>query len=377
MKNLSITYWMLLFFICLILWASLFDINQSVRALGQIVPSTTTQIIQAADGGVLEKILVKEGQVVKAGQVLARLEKNRASANVDEGQSRAVSLSAALIRARAEANEEAPVFGKALKRFPDAVAEQKSLYEQKKKGLEADLANLREALVLAQDELKINEKLFATGDIGQLELIRAKRQITDLKGRINSTRNKYLQDARQEATKLQEELASQRFKLEERESVLFHTALTAPVAGVVKSLRLNTVGGVLRAGDELMQISPTDVGLLVEVKVMPADVGLLHIGLPVSVKIDAFDYSVYGALNGKLDYISSDTLTEQGPTGQAITYYKARIQLIDDHANKKLNLSELKAGMTASADIQTGERSVLQYLFKPIAKAFQGAATER
>lgn len=358
-------------------WAALFEIEQSVRAQGQLVPGTRTQVIQAADGGVLEKILVSEGQSVKAGQVLATLEPERATAGVDEGRARVAALSAALARARAEASGRTPVFGREFLAHPDVVADQLALYAQRRQGLAAELDTWTEALRLAQDELRINESLFDTGDTSRLELMRARRQVTEIEGRIQSVRNKYLLDARQEAAKLQEELSSQRFKLEERQSVLQHTELGSPVDGVVKVLRINTVGGVLRAGDELMQISPTDVDLLVELRISPADVGQLSPGLPVSVKIDAFDYSIYGSLTGTLEYISADTLTEQTGAAPAQTFYRARVRLERVQGNAKLPLEALKPGMTAAVDIRTGTRSVLTYLIKPITKALVGAGSER
>jgi adhesin transport system membrane fusion protein len=144
----------------------------------------------------------------------------------------------------------------------------------------------------------------------------ARRQVGALEGRINATRNKYLQDARTEATKLSEDLASNRYKLDERQSILGKTTLTAPIAGVVKYLNVTTIGGVLRAGDELMQISPTEGEIVFELKVNPADIGQLSLGLPAAIRLDAFDFSVYGSLAGKLTYLSSDTLAEQGPTAK-------------------------------------------------------------
>lgn len=377
-ERIGVTWLLFLFLAVFFAWATFFELNQTVRAQGQVMPITRTQVIQAADGGVLEKILVTEGQAVKAGQVLATLERERASAGVDEGRAKVASLTAALTRARAEGKRQTPSFGNLAHDYPDVVAEQEALYLQKKKSLEAELRTWQESLLLAQDELLINEKLAKTGDISRLDLMRAQRQVTELRGRIESTSNKYLQDARQESAKIQEELESQKFKLEERRSVLEHTALVAPMDGVVKSLRINTVGGVLRGGDELMQLSPSDVDLLIEVKITPADIGQLRIGLPVSVKIDAFDYSIYGSLHGKLEYISSDTLTEQAPNGQSMTFYRARVSLpVAEQDNPKLKLADLKPGMTAGVDIQTGARSVLSYLTKPISKAFQGAASER
>lgn len=370
--------WLLFaFLVFLLVWASHFELEQTVHAQGQIMPITRTQVIQAADGGVLEKLHVLEGEQVKAGQVLATLEKERATAGVDEGSAKVAALSAALIRARAEAQGQAPVFPAALQKWPEFVAEQRLLNAQKRKSLEAELGMLQESHALAKEELQLSQKLFASGDISRLELMRAQRQAVELAGRIESTHNKYLQDARSEAAKLQEELASQRFKLDERHSVLQHTELTSPVAGIVKSLRINTVGGVLRAGDELMQISPTDVELMLEAKVQPADIGLLRTGLPVSIKLDAFDYSIYGALQGQLAYISADTLSEPGSNGQTQTFYRVQIKFDPAQSNPKLRPSELKPGMTAGVDILTGSRTVMTYITKPISKAFQGAASQR
>ena len=364
-------------FAALLGWAAFFDIDQTVRAQGQIVPSARTQIVQAADGGVLEKLTVAEGQTVVAGEVLAVLEKERANAGVDESRARVATLAAALTRARAEAQSIAPVFSAESRQYPEVVAEQMALYQQKRQGLESDLATLQETLTSAREEMQLNERLFANGDVSRIDLMRAKRQVLELEGKIASTRNKYLQDARQEATKIQDDLSTTRFKLDERQSVLQHTELTAPMDGVVKSLRINTIGGVLRAGDELMQISPTEGDLVLELKVMPMDIGNLKVGLPASIKLDAFDYSIYGSLDGTLEYISSDTLTEQGLKGEVSVFYRARVTVGRLNTNPKLSRADLKPGMTATVDIQTGSRSVLTYLIKPITKAFQGAASER
>ena len=364
-------------FVALVAWAWVFELDQTVRAQGQIVTDTRTQVIQSADGGVLEKILVTEGQSVKAGQVLATLEKERANAGVDEGRAKVAALQAALIRARAAADGTMPRYSAQWNEFAEIVREQNALYVQKRKGLESELTALQKSLDLAMDELEVSERLSKTGDISRLDLLRAQRQVTELAAKTEATRNKYLQDARQEVVRLQEEAASHQFKLEERRSLLQHTNLTSPVDGVVKSLRINTVGGVLRAGDELMQISPTDVDLLAEVKILPSDIGQLNIGMPTLIKVDSFDYTIYGSLRGRLDYLSSDTLTEQGANNQMQTFYRARIRLDAQSVNPKLPLQALKSGMTVNVDVQTGSRSVLHYLFKPISRAFQGAGSER
>ena len=377
----SMTVLLLLVLTVFLLWAALFDIDQTVRAQGQIIPSARTQVIQAADGGVLEILLVEEGQHVKAGQKLAVLERERSTAGFDESRTKVGALTAALVRAQAEASEQVPEFGPHLKAYPEFVAVQRALYEQRKRGLQEELATLKDALVMAKEELRMNEALLKTGDTSQLEVMRAKRQVGELEGKINATRNKYLQEARVEATKVAEDLATSRYKLDERQSILGKTVLTAPIAGVVKYLKLTTIGGVLRAGDELMQISPTEGEMVFEVKINPADIGQLSTSLPVSIKLDAFDYSIYGVLEGTLTYLSSDTLSEQGANGQTSTYYRAQVRLdaerASTHPNPKLANVALKPGMTATVDIRTGHRSILKYLAKPVYKAFGGAMNER
>lgn len=378
MRRSSLVLWVVVgIAISLAIWSFVFEIDQTVRSQGQIMTSTRTQVIQAADGGVLEKLLVSEGQVVKTGEPLAILEKERANAGVEEGLAKLSNLKAMFARAKAESSGVEPVFPNDLRRYPEFVNEQLAVYRQRKKTLATDLSALQDTLAMAEQELQMHEKLHLTGDISQLELIRARRMVLEAKSKIDSAKNKYKQDAINEAAKIQDDLTSQKHKLDERLSVLDHTVIKSPVEGVVKAMRVNTVGGVLRAGDELMQISPTGSDLLVEVKINPADIGQLTLGLPASIKVDTFDFSVYGTLDGKLNYIGSDTITEQSPTGQSSVYYRAHVEILVSPHNKKFTIDHLKPGMTASVDIKTGQRSVFNFMFKPVIKAFDGAGSQR
>lgn len=359
-------------------WAATFEIDQGVRATGQAISSAHTQIIQTVDGGVLAELRVVEGQQVKVGEVLAVLEKSRAEAGFEESRDKAASLSIAMARAQAEARLQAPTFGPTFKAYPEFVRAQQALYQQRKRTLDEDINANNQSLAMAHEELRMTEALLKDGDVSQLEALRARRQVTEIEARISAARNKYRQDASAEAAKLEEDMASVSAKLAERKNILEHTELTAPVAGVVKFLRITTIGGVLRGGDELMQIAPTDDDLIIEAKVNPTDVGQLTQGLPVSVKVDAFDYSVYGMLSGDLNYISPDTLSEQSQNGQTQTFYRVKVHLprAQPH-NPKAHDIVVKPGMTVSIDIRTGTRSVLAYLAKPVIKAFGGALMER
>ena len=393
-SQLTVTRMLLLGLLVFLTWASVSNMEQTVRSNGQIIAIARNQIIQAADGGVLKQLMVVEGQQVSAGQILANLETTRSEASYLEIKAKLNALQAGLARARAESSGEALMFQNSSESSKAFNAGQHQAYTQKRQGLEDELKILNAGLFLSEEELQMSQALLKTGDVSQLEYMRAQRQVQETQGRIGSVKQKYLQEAKQEVVRLEEEISAFQFKLNERKSFLDNSILSSPVDGIVKVLRINTVGGVLRAGDELMHISPTSGGYIVEAKINPSDIGELRLGLPVSLKFDAFDYSVYGMLQGTLSYISSDTLTESGPNGVMQTYYRVQVQLNPIATAKKssndkhwfwqsgrsinsLSLSELKPGMTATLDIQTHSRSLLQYLTKPVQKAFSGALHER
>jgi adhesin transport system membrane fusion protein len=359
------------------LWSTQSEMDQTVRSSGQVIAVARNQIIQAADGGVLTQLLVSEGQAVQAGQVVAKLESTRSEAGFQEIQAKLTALQAARMRARAESSGELLTFDEKFDARGQFKLAQEQIYKQKKQGLNEDLALLNSSLLLSEEELRISQSLFKSGDLSQIELMKSQRQLHESQGRILTLKNKYLQDAKLELVRLEEEISSNQFKLNERKSLLDHSVLTTPVAGIVKVIRINTVGGVLRAGDELMQISPTESGQVIEAKINPSDIGELKVGLPVSVKLDAFDFSVYGMLNGNLSHISSDTLTESGANGSLQTYYRIQVELATMPVSDRIKPTDLKPGMTASLDIRTRSRSVWQYLSKPIQKAFSGALHER
>jgi membrane fusion protein, adhesin transport system len=372
--------WLLFFSVAIFMaWAGWFEIDEHVRASGQWIPERRTQVIQAADGGVVAQILVKEGETVQAGQRIAVLEKDRSAAAFEESRARVAALQVALKRAEAEASGRAPQFGVPSPVQAPFVQAQQSLYAQRQRSLHDEITVLQDSLKLAQQEQQMNEALFKDGDTSQVEVMRAQRQVNEIQSRINGVENKYRQDARTEVAKLQEELSAAQYRMDEKRSVFDHTNLVAPLGGVIKSLRLNTVGGVLRPGDEMMQISPTDGGLVLELKVMPVDVGNVKQGQAVVIKLDAFDYAIHGTLMGELTYIGADTLTDQAPNGQSVTYYRAHARLLpaSRQLNAKLAHVALKPGMTASVDILAHRRTVLQYLMKPITKSLGGALSER
>lgn len=358
-------------------WAAWFDIDQIVRANGQIIPQERTQIIQAADGGVLQALRVSEGERVSRGQVLAQLESERASSGVQEVRDRMAALSIARLRAQAEANDQSLQLRAFERSHPELVQAQRALYEQNMAGLQKEQATLQGQLVLAREELQMHQRLFEKGDISRVELMRAERAVLEAGQRMQSALDKFRADARKEMARTEDEITIQRSKLQERESVLGHTQIVAPTDGIVKYLRISTLGGVLRAGDELMQISPTEGQHILEAKVNPADIGQLRVGQKAALRLDAFDYSIYGTLPAQLEYLSSDTLNEPGPDGRStMLYYRARLR-IELPPGSRIRPEDIKPGMTASVDLITGKRSVLHYIAKPITRAFSGALGQK
>jgi adhesin transport system membrane fusion protein len=368
-----------------IAWAGYFEIDQTVHTTGQVILSARTQLVQTADGGVLKELNVQEGDTVRSGQLLAVLEKERVQANLEETRAKIMSLKAALLRTKAEVQFSAPQFGSEFKRYPEFVAAQQGLYTQRKRSLDEELKALQDTLSMALQEKRMNDNLFKNGDVSELDVLRAKRQVTDIEGRIAASKNKYLQDTRSELTRIEDDLSSQLQKLNSAENLLFHTDITAPMDGVVKTLKIHTLGGVLRPGDELMHIAPVGDALLMEAKVSPSDVGQLVKGQVVQISLDAYDYSIYGNLLGELVDISPDTLSDtnaQGslvntPTGQPSVYYKVNIKLNKEQPNSKAASMEIKPGMTASIDIRTGTRNLLTYLLKPVIKTLGNSLNER
>jgi adhesin transport system membrane fusion protein len=361
----------------LLLWASVGKIDQVTRAQAQIIASERTQVVQSSDGGVLTQLHVKEGDVVKAGQSLATLQKERAAAAVSDSLAKVAALNITLARLQAEVYSKPLVFDKELLTYTDYIRNQTDLYNKRQTAFNDDVRALREILTLAEDELNINRRLEQSGDVSRAEILRLQRSVADIKAQLAGKRNKYFQDAQAEMTKAQEDLSSQTEQLRDRSQVLEHTELVAPVDAIVNNIKVSTLGGVVRAGDTVMELLPTGDNLIAEAKIPPADIAFVAMGQDASVKLDAYDSSIYGALHGKVIYISPDVLTEETRQGPFI-YYRVRIRITgSEFKGDKAKEIQLRPGLTASVEIKAMERTVLSYLTKPIYKTFSQSMGER
>jgi adhesin transport system membrane fusion protein len=320
---------------------------------------------------------VKEGDVVEAGQLLVKLDRTKAETAYLEARAKAAGLGATVARLHAEIGDRDPVFKPELKHYPEFRENQLLLLRKRRSAINEEVAALQGMLVYAQKELDITQPLLKSGDVSQTDVLRLQRQVADLKAQISNKRNKYLQDTQAELAKAEEDLAGISQTLAQRKAALEQTSLSAPLKGVVKNVRITTIGGVLRPGDEVMQIVPLDDDLVVEARVKPADIAFLKPGLAASVKIDAYDYTIYGDLNGKLIYISADTLSEGLRQGEE-PYYRVQVRAEGRRFSARPDAEiEILPGMTATVEIKTGQRTVLQYLTKPITKTLSESLGER
>ncbi len=353
-------------------WAAVSEIVQTSRAQGLVIASARTQVVQVAVDGVVADMRVREGQKVSQGQVLARLDRNQAEAAVLDTRAKLAALKAMLARLHAEVLDKPLVLPMEVRAYPKFLENQTELFRRRQAALNGDISALQKSLSLVEQELALNRPLLATGDISRAEVIRLERVAADLAGQITTRRSKYLQDAQAEMTKAEEDLAAQEQIMADRSALLNRTEINAPADGLVKNIQTTTPGAKVRAGDVILELLPTASDLIVEAKLKPADIAQMRVGLPAAIKLDAYDYSIFGVLRGRVKYVSPDVLSERNMQGDSI-FYRVQIAL-DRAALDEYNKSqphrriEVQPGMTCTVEIETGHRTLLSYLTKPITK---------
>ena len=366
----------LIAFITLVVWSSMAKIDQVTRASGSVIASDRTQEIQALEGGIITTLTVKEGDNVKKGQLLVILEEERAKAAVDNSATKIAALQAKVSRLEAELFNRPLKFSPSLDAYPEYIANQTALYNRRRQAIEQDIRSLEAILRLSQQELNMNEPLLKYGDVSQADVIRLRRQVADIQSQISNKRNKYFEEAQNDLTKTQEELESEQEQMRDRTQVLQEKRLIAPTDGKVNNIKITTLGGVVKPGEVVMQILPTNSSLIVEVKVKPTDIADVSIGQKANIKLDAYDYSIYGTLDGVVSYISPDSLMQSTPRGEE-PYYRVQIKIIGTEFKDRQQKIQIKPGMTVNVDIKAKQRTVLSYLTKPITKTISESMGER
>lgn len=404
------------FFVVFFGWASWATLEEVTRGEGRVIPSRQTQVIQNLEGGIVAEILVREGEIVEPGHVLMRIDNIRAASDFRERRSRYLAVDAALARLEAEVAGTEPSFPEELRvAAPDLVATETAYFDSRRQALTSEVEILRrqleqrqqelnelktrerqsgESLRLAREELGILAPLAQQRIVSQSEYLRLQRQVNDLSGeleqsrlaigrvetaiqeaeeRIGNARSNFRSEAHREMSMLRAERAGLTEVIAAGEDRVRRTEVRSPVRGTIKELKFNTIGGVIQPGDPILEITPLDDTLLVEARVRPADIAFLRPDLPAMVKITAYDFSIFGGLEGRVEQISADTITDE----RGESFYRVRVRTNETSLGTAEQPLEIIPGMTAQIDVITGEKTVLDYLMKPILKARNEALRER
>ncbi|TPV42983.1 HlyD family type I secretion periplasmic adaptor subunit [Pantoea deleyi] len=358
----------LLMLILFAVWASNFELDEVTVGVGKVIPSSHEQIIQSLEGGILKELKVHEGDVVEAGQVLALLDPTQIDSSVQESNSRLRAALATSARLQAETAGTPLTFPPEVLADSALVAAETALYHSRRENYSKTISGLTEALDLINRELKLTASLVAKGAASNVEVLRLKRQANDLQNKLNDAQNQYIVQAREELAKANAEVASQRSIIIGRADSLKRTVIVTPVRGIVKDIEVNTVGGVIPQRGNLMEIVPLDEQLLIEAQIAPRDVAFITPGQRAVVKLTAYDYNIYGGLEGKVASISPDTIQDEVHRDQY--YYRVYIRTDKDYlVNKKGKKFPVYPGMIAMGEIHTGSKTIMEYLLKPLNRA--------
>jgi len=399
----------LLVVIWLITWANYAELDKIVRGEGKVVPSTKIQVIQNLEGGIVKEIFISTGSHVTKGQILMKLDNTQFSSSFDESEIKEAQLTARAQRLKAEA------FNKAFK--PHKIAKdpriqalydrEQRLYkartrqhktndniiveqiEQKKLELREaknQLKQLQRTLELLQQEIALTQPLVNQGIASHVDLLKLQREeneaysklksveysipklqsvITEFRSKRIEAKEKFMNEAHEELNQVLAEISQLKKSNTALADRVTRTEIKSPVNGTIKQIFVNTIGGVVQPGSDIIEIVPENDALVLETKILPADIGFIYNGLVAKVKFTAYDFSIYGGLDGVVSQISADTITDE----EGNSFYIARIQTNETHLGSLNNPLYLLPGMTASVDIIVGKHTLLDYLLKPIIKA--------
>lgn len=408
--------WLIIVLIgALIGWAAYFEIDEVARGDGKVIPSSQIQVIQNLEGGIVDELLVKEGEIVEKDQILLRINDTRFSSPLRESQSQRSALQAKVARLTAEAEHKEFVITKdisdqdkefwkseqslflarqqGLQATVNILEQQKNQKSQEIRELKSKQSQLEKSRNLVQQELKITRPLVKQGIMSEVELLRLERQANDIQGEMETTRLGIprIESALEEVKRKIEEAAANfrsaaQSELNENKAKLSglsesnvaledrvkRTAVRSPVRGTVKQIKVNTAGGVVQPGMDLLEIVPLEDNLLIEAKVRPSDIAFLHSGQAAMIKFSAYDFSIYGGLTAKLEHISADSITNE----KGEPFFLIRLRTDKNYLGNVKHLPIIP-GMITTVDILTGRKTILDFLMKPLNKIRERAFRER
>jgi adhesin transport system membrane fusion protein len=371
MRGPSIIIWLVAATLAVFIgWAAFAWIDEIVRADGEVVSSSHPQIIQNLEGGILSEMLVSQGDTVQPGQVLATLYATRFQTAVDDLQEQIDALEVRRLRLEAEVAGafDFDVAADLAARQPEMVASEQALLNARQSDYVSRTQGARNVLAQAAKERELLENLLERKIVSLIEVTRARKAHGDAEIKYNEiVTQAELERAGQYSDTLKE-IATLRQNLKVAQDQLERTIIKSPMRGVVNNLSITTIGGVVRPGEEIFQIIPLDEELFVEARVRPEDIANIKRGQDATIKLSAYDYTIYGSLKGQVQFISADTFKDdRKPDGDP--HYKVTLQVDLANLNDRQAYIEIRPGMQAQVELHTGEKTVLQYLLKPLYKS--------
>ena len=361
----------------LLVWSAFSYVDEVTHAEGRIIPSSRMQIVQNMEGGIVRSINVKQGDVVEKDDVVLQMESVQYSSELDSKKQQVMSLMAKQARLQAEVNDQSLQFTKEFSAMASQyVQTEMSEFESRRRRLNADVNLLESQLNSGQQELEIVKKMTERGLEPQIALVRTQARVDELRNKIESMKRQFKSESATELSRVVLELNPLRQTLPAFADKLNRTQVKAPLKGVVNRVMVNTVGGVIKPGEPIVEIVPFDDTLVVEAQIRPQDIGFIHLGQSANVKITAYDYSIFGSLKGQITNISPDSESKE-ERGQVMYYYVARIETSAKVIQSLEKNLPIIPGMQAQVDIITGNKSVLSYLLKPLIGVKENAFRER
>lgn len=364
----TILVWALaLMLLSFFLWANFYTLDEVTTGTGKVIPSSHEQIVQSLEGGIVHSIDVQEGEVVERGQRLAQLDRTKTESGVQESVARLHAALATAARLTAQINNTPLVFPQELDDEPELVKSETELYNSSRNSLEKQLTGLKQGVTLIRRELSMTVPLVKQGAASDVEVLRLQRQINEMESKATDLETQYHVRAGEELAKANAEIEAQRSVILGRKDSLNRLEFFSPVKGIVKNIDVNTVGGVIPPNGKLMTLVPIDDQMLVEAQISPRDVAFIHPGQKAKVKITAYDYSIYGSFDGEVTTISPDTIQDE--VRRDVYYYRVNIKTSANYLENKYHEKfYIFPGMIATVDIKTGNKSILDYLLKPLNK---------
>ncbi len=367
----------LILVVVVLVWAGMSSVDEVTHSEGRVIPSAKMQVLQNQEGGIVQKINVKQGDLVQSGQVLVNLSPTQFGADFESKKQQVLSLMAKEARLQAEVEGRELVFTPDFSDMAkDYVAIERAEFYNRKMRLRADMAVIENQLKNASSELEIIKRLVDRGLEPQLERIRTEARVDEARGKLESLKRQAKTEASSELSKTAMELNPLRKALPALADRVERTYVRAPMKGVVNRVLVTTLGGVIKPGEAVLELVPSDDVLVVEAQVRPQDIGFVKIGQSANVKISAYDYSIFGSMSGQVTQISADAVSRE-ERGQTVYYYIARIETQTSVMNSLGKKLPIIPGMQAQVDIITGNKTVLNYLLKPIVGMKENAFRER